>query len=383
MVEAPELAAAASEPAAGEAGSQRAGGKRLLGLDMLRAIAVLLVMGHHWYQFGEIPPRPLATFLEASWVGVDLFFVLSGFLIGGLLVREYCDTGRVDLRRFLVRRAFRVYPAFWLLIAVSLLADWVGIHPFTVVTPDRLLRELLFVQNYGFGLWNHTWSLGVEEHFYLLLSVAFRLLSRGPPGKLHHRLTLIFGVLFFLVPVLRWYSFPHLPPRFFGLYTFTHLRIDALAYGVFLASLSQREARSTLAAISSRRVPLCLLGIVLVSVCLLGKQTDRLFYSLGVTALYLGFGLIVLCAKDVKRGAPGLQRFPLVWLGWIGQCSYSIYLWHMPVLLWLRPTLRHLLKTMPDTMVLVVLYLALSLIVGFLSTRFVETPLLRLRERLT
>src|SRR5579872_3973764 len=131
---------------------------RLRNLDVLRGAAVVLVLGRH---MGVVPlDAPgwiqdiMDVWVRAGWAGVDLFFVLSGFLVSGLLFREFQHTGRVDVPRFLVRRGFRIYPAFYaFLIATSLASG-------TIAT-RRFAAEALFVQNYVSGLWDHTWSLAV------------------------------------------------------------------------------------------------------------------------------------------------------------------------------------------------------------------------------
>src|SRR5207248_2040034 len=152
--------------------------------DVLRALAVLLVLGRHM----TVCPRQTSAVLHAitavwsrgGWLGVDLFFVLSGFLVSGLLFREQEKFGTIQAKRFLIRRGFKIYPAFWLLIVVTQAAALVGPpHRFRAST----VTELLFLQNYSSSLWNHTWSLAVEEHFYFLLVMLFVLRIRRQPRK--------------------------------------------------------------------------------------------------------------------------------------------------------------------------------------------------------
>ena len=141
---------------------------RLSQLDCLRAVAVLLVLGGHFQ-----PPKPedtgalvavlTRTWMYGGWTGVDLFFVLSGFLVSGLLFREYQERGAVRPGRFLIRRGFKIYPAFYTMaIPILLLAQ----------APARqVVSELFFVQNYLLpNFFGYTWTLAVEEHFYLLLA---------------------------------------------------------------------------------------------------------------------------------------------------------------------------------------------------------------------
>ena len=111
------------------------------------------------------------------WMGVDLFFVLSGFLVSGLLFSEYRNRGELRPWRFLARRGFKIYPGFYIL----LLASWLLFARF--VPHINFLYEALFVQNYLARVWNHTWSLAVEEHFYIGLTILLWGLARFRGGK--------------------------------------------------------------------------------------------------------------------------------------------------------------------------------------------------------
>jgi peptidoglycan/LPS O-acetylase OafA/YrhL len=120
----------------------------------------------HW--FSEL-------WIRGGWIGVDLFFVLSGFLVSGLLFREHQKFGGISAKDFLIRRGFKIYPAFWMLIGVTALLHGLFRHQFNT---KATLSELLFLQNYSRGLWPHTWSLAVEEHFYILLLILLLFLSK-------------------------------------------------------------------------------------------------------------------------------------------------------------------------------------------------------------
>jgi peptidoglycan/LPS O-acetylase OafA/YrhL len=158
---------------------------RIASLDVLRAIAVLLVLGRHLPLPGPdiavLPARTATRWVLFGWVGVDLFFVLSGFLVGGLLFAEYRARGAVRVGRFFVRRAFKIYPAFYVFLAFLIIwgvfQEFAGVAPWVDVKPlswRNLLGETLFLQNYVGQLQGHTWSLAVEEHFYVLLGTAWR-----------------------------------------------------------------------------------------------------------------------------------------------------------------------------------------------------------------
>jgi peptidoglycan/LPS O-acetylase OafA/YrhL len=129
---------------------------------MLRGLAVLLVIVDH---------SPCGRFCLAGWIGVDLFFVLSGFLISGLLFKEFQLNDSISTWRFLLRRGMKIYPGFYAFLALTTL-----MHP-AFVGP-RLLNEAVFIQNYMPHYWGHTWSLAVEEHFYIALPILLCLLDK-------------------------------------------------------------------------------------------------------------------------------------------------------------------------------------------------------------
>ena len=131
----------------------------------------------------------------SGWVGVDLFFVLSGFLVSNLLFQEYTKTGNVKPLRFLARRGLKIYPLYYLMIFVFWQVSVYFDPNYAATHQKHLLVECLFVQNYlpQFMMTNQTWSLAIEEHFYIGLAVL--MWERGPQPALrllrqsrrHHR----------------------------------------------------------------------------------------------------------------------------------------------------------------------------------------------------
>src|SRR3954451_6747188 len=163
------------------AGPAHAGG-RLHGLDSLRAVAVVVVILHHTW--GNAVPGILQPIHSYGWMGVDLFFVLSGYLIGSQLLRQYAAGRTPSLADFYVRRGFRVLPAYMVVLAIYCLAPSLREQPEMV----PLWRFLSFTMNLGFdrskgAAFSHAWSLCVEEHFYLLFPLVCILLMRRPSVK--------------------------------------------------------------------------------------------------------------------------------------------------------------------------------------------------------
>ena len=359
------------------------GQKRDGWLDALRGIAVLLVLGRHLdlaAPGGELPWL-LAIWQRGGWVGVDLFFVLSGFLITGLLFREHQRLGSVDVVRFWVRRGLRIYPAFYLLVLVT----WLAYRYYRVprTSGDALLAEVLFVQNYFGGMWSHTWSLAVEEHFYLALPILLwgTLLSvpykTGTLRSLSHRpfrlLVPIALLVFIGVPILRCVNAWDVPYRHATNLFPTHLRADALMAGVLLAYVFHYHRRSLERLVANRRWTLTILG----ACCFLPAfvfelETTWWLSTLGLSLFAFGAVLLIVAGRDVVA---------LRMLGPIGRRSYSIYLWHVPMLVWGLPLCELLLGMQLESSVRILVYLGGSLVLGMLMAWLIEQPVLWLRDR--
>src|SRR6185437_7330176 len=182
-----------------------------------------------------------ATFFAAwkrcGWAGVDLFFCLSGFLIGGLLFDEFRRRGHIDLKRFYIRRAFKIWPSYLLFVAVAIFAHaLISVSPSSPVTLGSFLAtcwpNFLHVQNYFGTPWQHTWSLAVEEHFYLLLPVLFLFLMRRKTDEPFKPIPLLLILVAIGCLILRLIAARHRPFIYYRHIYPTHLRIDSLLAGV-------------------------------------------------------------------------------------------------------------------------------------------------------
>jgi len=299
---------------------------RLVQLDLLRALAVFLVLGNH------LPPCPPETNLYAhkitqawffgGWVGVDLFFVLSGFLISGLLFREYQKTGTLNLKRFLIRRGLKIYPSFYVLIAVTVLVY----AAFGKEIPVKnLLAEIFFVQNFFGKLWGHTWSLAVEEHFYIGLAIlAYFLLrfkfSKNNPFSWTPHIFLFFAVVCFaLRALMAIYKGTSIGLTFF--------RVDALFFGVTISYFWHFHNISKnyyLARFKNWFLGMAVL--LFLPAFLFLSITNRWFFVFGMISNYIAAGLLLMASlkSDFKNGSM------VKTISYIGAYSYSIYLWHLP-----------------------------------------------------
>lgn len=371
-----------------------AGRARLKQLDVFRGAAILLVLGRHidttcpegvW----ALTRLLFDTWKQVGWVGVDLFFVLSGFLVSGLLFSEYKRSRAITIKRFLMRRALKIYPAFYflLLVTVSLFLWADKPIPFR-----RLAAEALYVQNYVDHIWVHTWSLAVEEHFYILLPLCLAIMVRRgrfavDPFRRIVPLVLILGTCLCALRIVTAYIAPvgpHSPvhPTLFA----THLRIDSLAWGVLLSYLYHFRLAWLKGFVSNHWKTLVPVSLLLICPCLFLKiQTSMFLKTIGLTGLYLGFGgllVVSLFVRPVAHSWPARfgARFTSP-VALIGVYSYSIYLWHGPMARW---GLRWLRESFPEAAtfpVQLLFYVCGSLTVGIILSKLIEMPILAFRDQ--
>ena len=341
--------------------------KRNAALDVVRGVAVLLVLFRH------MQPCPaessawlngITTVLHrGGWVGVDLFFVLSGYLVSGLLFREWIKTEQVQAVRFLVRRGFKIYPGFFVLLAATLLYRTLKHYP---LPTERVLGEWFFLQNYVGNLWEHTWSLAVEEHFYLLLTAGVAAMVRWKPDWMWKAWPWIFGFVALGCWLLRMMT-SGVP--FESLLMPTHLRIDSLLCGVLVAwgtPLPDWQPR-----------PAILIGaavLLLLPAFIWDMEQHPAVLVHGVIGFYLaGACLVMLAAQGMTSTA-----WPWRALSAMGRDSYGIYLWHIPFYVMLT---RELMPSQP-WLLYACTYFAGAIGAGMAATRLIELPMLRLRDRL-
>lgn len=348
---------------------------RFIPLDALRAVAVLLVLGRHVpmrlveADWPEAVAAWLSLWKRGGWIGVDLFFVLSGFLVSGLLFREYELYGELRIGRFLIRRGLKIYPAYYVMIALTVAAMDSYYRP-------ALICELLFLQNVGPGVWAHTWSLAVEEHFYLTLALLFFYLKRrrtaGNPFSVLPRIALWSAGGCLALRLLNAAAFDyghrtHLFP--------TGLRLDSLFFGVLLSYYCHFRHAAFIGFCRRRRTELLLAGTaLLVPPFVAPLETTPFIYTFGFVLLYLGSGM-VLCALLASTAEPSRAARALAW---VGSYSYSIYLWHVSVQEMAAALCR---RTGLSSSAEIALYLAGAIVFGIAMAKLVEMPVLHLRDR--
>lgn len=359
---------------------------RLPGLDLLRAIAILWVMVFHSYLVGGVGDH-LGGAEQYGWMGVDLFFVLSGFLIGTQVLRPMAAGGSLDLYGFYRRRAFRILPAFF--VVLGLYALWPawretpGMQPlwqFPTFTFNLLYDDS---NHYAFS---HVWSLCVEEHFYLLFPFAALLMWRKPSAARFMALCAVIVLGGMALRAVLWLHY-YEPAKVAAdgtsglmflryIYYPTYSRLDGLLAGVALAACSVFRP-AWMARVHRHGHLVLLLGLVLLAASI-ALFTQRV----GFAATVIGYPTLSLALMAIVASASGgtswLARFRIPGAGWLAAISYSLYLSHKGVF--------HLVDTAwgdrleQHGLLLFGIYALATLAGGALLHYLVERPCLRWRD---
>lgn len=340
-------------------------------IEGLRAIAILLVVAAH----AGVP------WLAGGFVGVDVFFVLSGFLITGKLVQEVTETGKIQLLPFYVRRLRRLLPALLLmLLLVGLASRW-------LVSPSDQAEQFftarmagLWLSNFYFALANldyfapgsesnlylHTWSLGVEEQFYLIWPALVLWLVGGDGARGISRLKIgmlvVTGASLLAClkltqsePLLAFYMMP--------------LRAWQFAAGALVWLMVARNTK--IAPLLLRAAPMLgLSGLLLIVVSGIWLNPHRAYPGIWALIPTLGASLVVLTGSlSTNQNTGAYHVLSLAPLQWLGRISYSWYLWHWPVLLLGASLLNS------HAPIHVAALVVISLVLAALSHQLVEAPL--------
>jgi len=346
-------------------------------LDGWRAVAILAVIICHGASFPFCPAGPWPSPGIFLWTrfgsyGVDVFFSISGFLIGGKLLAEQAAAGKVNFRRFYLRRLFRIVPAYWVYLAVLWIATvsgWPLLGWQEAVSCLAYLRNYLPIgMGYSTGFTGHLWSLSVEEHFYLMMPPLLALLKGRRTGLFFAALALIFAAWRFVE--FRLQILADLMPMGNFLER-TDIRCDGLLWGVAMAAAYlQPDWRGWLNAVTRPAlVPLWLTALV-----------AAIVWEPPLRHMWIAFLPSLLIVSTVLHPSSWLSRcleHPL--LRYIGHRSYSIYLWQSLFLVGpevARPLPLGWIQSFPLGLVLVWL-------TSEASFRLIEKPMIRLGHRLT
>ena len=375
-----------SEPAAEpEAGAEVAPApavkmrrRYITGVDGLRALAVLAVLAYHL----NLP------WAQGGIVGVTVFFVISGFLITGILFAELDEKNSLDLKRFWVRRLRRLMPAVLLLLAVTAVASWFLNQGLLFKLRGDLLSTLLWFTNWWYIFRQqsyfeaisspspvlHFWSLAIEEQFYLVWPLVMLALWRLGVRRRGLRRTCFVLAVASAVAMAVLYDPTSDPSR---VYYGTDTRAFSLLIGGWLALCYRASVRSPqhLTATWHRTLQRFVMGLVgLLGVAALAAMvafipgTDSFWYRGGFVVASICACLVI--ASVSMQGSLFCRVLSCAPLKWLGTRSYGIYLWHYPLLLLMNPS-----NASTADPVQVVLELVAILVAAELSYRLVENPI--------
>jgi peptidoglycan/LPS O-acetylase OafA/YrhL len=320
--------------------------------------------------------------LDFGWLGVDMFFVLSGFLIVTLILRERRQTGRISLKNFYARRSLRIFPIYYLLIAAALcfyalISPWLpnGLRYYAWTFPvlATYTQDIIMVP---LGVFNPTWSLAIEEQFYLIWPAIEKAVSRT--GK-----WLLFG-LFLLANQLVNFGFAkNLISQIYGTESATRLPLYLITFtpvlmGVLLAHvLNSRPTFSVLFAVFGNKFAAMVVVFLLVA-CIQFFPEDLQGLPRLITHFLMGLLICSLVVFPDNLLRPLLDHSVAAKLGAI---SYGIYLYHLIVLSIVSAVLARLGLTSPNVLLLTALTTGFTILIAGASYRFIEIPFLMMKVR--
>jgi len=353
--------------------------KYIAALDGMRAIAVLFVVFYHAILvFPAFDP-----YLQGGFLGVDIFFVLSGFLITSILLQEFDRTATIGFKNFYIRRFLRLTPAYW--VHLSLLFFF-AVYLYSAKQTEVLYSHDNFFYAFTYltnvhralngawitGILGHTWSLAVEEQFYLFWAGFLFLMLRRMKRSSIIATTAVIILTAAFFRAYRWQG----PQSIDFLYHSFDSRVDALLIGCLVSQIVSWKILPK-SFISSRYFDLLALFSLLIAVTFIFNLSDSyrtpFLYLGGLTIFALAVGVIIMWLAFHGKNKPGnlLEAKPLVW---IGKTSYGIYLWHYPLLA--------LFNNFPwSPLSKLVVTLTATFVITALSYYLIETPFLKLKDR--
>jgi peptidoglycan/LPS O-acetylase OafA/YrhL len=356
------------------------------GLDLLRALAIIMVLLYHYRMFGH--PEWVDDYARFGWTGVDLFFVLSGFLISKQLFQQIKSANEIRLKDFYIKRFFRIIPPYLIVLAVYFTFPF--FREREALPP--LLKFITFTQNIGldvrdFGTFSQVWSLCVEEQFYLLFPLILLLFLKFKKLK-YLMFFLCFLLLFtiaariisyqiFIIPSINTDNFWR--EWYMKIYYPTYTRLDGLVVGIAIAYCYEYSIRFK-DFIHSNGNLLLLSGIVLVafSFWICNDQTSLLASITGFTFVSLGFGLVVMSAVSKSSVLYYSKSF---WLTQLAALSYSIYLSHKATI-HISQNLMEKLGIEEESHITLIICLLGCILVGIFFKYVIEKPSVKIKNYL-
>ncbi|MCV9926638.1 acyltransferase [Flavobacterium sp. LS1R49] len=359
--------------------------ERFYGLDHLRALAIFLVFFYHYQNPIFEHPEWLYDYAKFGWTGVDLFFVLSGFLISSQLFLKIKQGKEISYKDFFIKRIFRIIPAYLVVVGIYFLIPFFREKE----SLPPLWKFLTFTQNFGtnlkdFGTFSHAWSLCVEEHFYFFLPIILILLQATNLFRKSYWLLIILFLLGFIVRIYSWDNLyiPKLNDENSWMYWYkfiyypTYNRLDGLLVGVSIAGVYQFMP-NLWNRISKSGNLIILLSLIILTLAYFLCYHERTFYAsvFGFTLVSIGYGFLVI-------GAISPTSFLYKWKSkatiFIARLSFALYLTHKGII----HITQQLLEDVKIDSNLMMLFCVLTCLVGaYMLNLLIEKPFMKLRDR--
>ncbi|WP_160139953.1 acyltransferase family protein [Chryseobacterium sp. c4a] len=361
--------------------------ERLYGLDHLRSLAIVLVLLFHYRAFKH--PEWIEIMGKFGWTGVDLFFVLSGFLISGQLFKEMKYTGTISLKTFYIKRFFRIIPTYFftlfLYFTVPFFREREALPPFW--------KFITFTQNYGLnvidqGTFSHAWSLCIEEQFYLFLPLFLLLIMPSKLFKYLAALMVLFIMFSIIMRLVLWNtsivgmetnSLEFWRTWYMTIYYPTHTRLDCLGVGVLISHCMQYSSLFK-KGVHQNGNGLFLVGVILLGITfwICNEQASEMASVWGFTLVAVSYGCILMSAVSASS-------FLAKWKSYIttelAALSYAIYLSHKGII--------HIIQTLFERFdlessdaICMIICLVSCLISALLYRFFIEKPFAAMKDRI-
>ena len=361
--------------------------EKLYGLDFLRALAIIMVLFFHTL---VLFPHPdwLAYVAKFGWIGVDLFFALSGFLIASQLFAKISEDKKISFMDFFIKRFFRIVPAYLVVVMLYLSFPLLREHG----TPAPYWKFLTFTQNLGLdlrsqGAFSHAWSLCVEEQFYLFFPVILIVLVYFNAVKKGFIILLTLFLLGFVARLYAWnvLVFPFNGTNLFGVYWQewiyypTYARLDGLLVGILIAGIFQFRPKLKAWLIQYGNWML-LVGLLVLSsayvICLDERSFSLCMY--GFPLVDIGCGFLVLGAISPSSF---IYKYNSPFFSTIAMLSYSIYLIHK-ITIHVSQEQLFKLSIPKESNLMMLLSLFLTVLAAFMLHYIIEKPFMKFRVKL-
>lgn len=361
--------------------------ERLYGLDHLRALAIVLVLLFHYRAFKH--PVWIDNIGKFGWTGVDLFFVLSGFLISGQLFKDMHAKGTISLKIFYIKRFFRIIPAYFFTLFLYFTFPFFRERE----ALPSLWKFVTFTQNYGLdvidqGTFSHAWSLCIEEQFYLILPLFLLVVVPSKLFKYFAVLIIVFIMSSLVIRLVTWNvsvagidnnSLDFWRYWYMMIYYPTHTRLDGLGTGVLISYFMQYSSGFKRWVHQNGNM-LLMAGVILLGITfwICNEQASKAASVFGFTLVAISYGLIVLSAVSASSFLSKKKSYITAQLAAL---SYAVYLSHKGIIHMVQKLFDQFNLESSDTLCLIICGVG-CFIGGLVYRFFIEKPFSGIKNRI-